>query len=115
MLDFVCVILPGIFFTFVAEALQRKKLSFHDFCFLAVTNVLAMNLITLGMRFFVADFLYMETSELTLGDAFAAASAIKYLLAEVLVGIVLSVAEAFAGKYINLRLEITEEKAGAAK
>lgn len=113
MLDFVCVILPGIFFSFVTEKLMHKHLSTHDFCFLAVTNVLLLNLIAMGIRHFIVDFMYMETVALDLEEAKAAASAIKYLIVEGVTGTVLSLAEAFFGKYCAFRLEVTEKERAA--
>ncbi len=114
MLEFVCYILPGVFFTFVVEALMRKRFSLHDFLFLAVGNVILLNFLAVGIRFFVVFFIFPDQTQLESASETAAAAAaaayLKYIMVAGVTGLVVSVLEAFLGKHLSLRLEDSGEK-----
>ncbi len=110
MLEFVCYILPGVFFTFVVEALMHKRFSLHDFLFLAVGNVILINFLTEGIRFFVVFFVFLENTELESANGSAAIAFLKYIAVAGVTGLVVSVLEAFLGKHLSLRLEDTKTK-----
>lgn len=44
MLEFVFILFPGIIISYVVEYLMRKKVTRHQFIFLCVFNILALNL-----------------------------------------------------------------------
>lgn len=107
MLEFVCIILPGVFFAYAAEALMNRQLTRHGFGFLAVTNVLLMNAAVLAFRNYFADFLTDDTYALALGSLDATTALMKQLIFSGVIGVPLCLIEAFAGRFLRLRLEDT--------
>lgn len=115
MLDFVCVILPGIFLTFVVEALLRKKFSVHDFLFLAVANIILLNFFSLGIRHFVVQFIFVEPSQLNYDESVSASAFLKYMEVTGVVGVAMGLLEAFLCNHVSLYLENTKAKDGQKK
>ena len=110
MLEFVAIILPGVLFTYGAEALMKRRLTTHYFIFLAAFNILAMNFAALLFRNIIADFLSADGYLLASGNMEYATALIKQIMYACLTGIPLCLAEAFIGRYVHLSLDDTKKE-----
>ena len=110
MLEFVAILLPGVIFAYAAEALMKRRLSTHYFLFLAAFNILALNVASLVLRNFIADFLSADGYALASGNMEYATALLKQIIYACLAGIPLCLVEAFIGKYIHLSLDDTKKE-----
>ena len=110
MLEFVAIILPGVVFAYAAEALMKRRLTTHYFLFLAAFNILALNVASLVLRNFIADFLSADGYALASGNMEYATALLKQIIYACLAGIPLCLVEAFIGKYIHLSLDDTKKE-----
>ena len=110
MLEFVAILLPGVVFAYAAEALMKRRLTTHYFLFLAAFNILALNVASLVLRNFIADFLSADGYALASGNMEYATALLKQIIYACLAGIPLCLVEAFIGKYIHLSLDDTKKE-----
>ena len=110
MLEFVAILLPGVIFAYAAEALMKRRLTTHYFLFLAAFNILALNVASLVLRNFIADFLSADGYALASGNMEYATALLKQIIYACLAGIPLCLVEAFIGKYIHLSLDDTKKE-----
>lgn len=114
MLEFVCFILPGVFFAYAAEFMMRqKKINVHRLVFLSVTNILVLTFAVLALRNFIGDFLTADTYNLAIGSMDHAEAVMKQLIFSACAGVPLCLVEAFLAKHLSLGLETQED--GEAK
>ncbi len=110
MLEFVAILFPGVIFAYAAQTLMKRRLSTHYFLFLAAFNILALNFAALLLRNFIVDFLSDDGYALSSGYMDYATALLRQITYACLSGVPLSLAEAFIGKYIQLRLDDTKKE-----
>lgn len=105
MLEFVFILFPGIIISYVVEYLMHKKVTRHQFIFLCVFNILALNFAVLLFRPTMIDRLIGGGYISAMEDENNAKAAILQVIYSFVAGVPLSIAEAFTGKIFSARLE----------
>lgn len=107
MLLFIVLFFPGILYAYAAEFLMKRRLDTHQFVFLAMFNILAINFISMFLRDIVTVFLFVENYQLAVESM---DNLIKQTIYSGFVGFPLCILEAIIGKHISLRLEDSKKE-----